>query len=73
MDTIVEPTGTVLVHGDPLRLQPGTEFDIDRQRFVSAFRAFMGNAAVPASIREAEYLATVSEMSKIAVLAEVTA
>ena len=48
-------------------------FDVDRQRFLVAFREFMFDAAVPRTLRQTEYLATTSAMSQIAVLAEVDA
>lgn len=46
-------------------------FDVARQRFLDAFVAFVFDPAVPGHLREAEWLATVSALTQISVLAEV--
>jgi len=47
------------------------DFEAARRTFMTAFAVFMGNSAVPAHIREAEYLGTVSALTQIAVLSGV--
>jgi hypothetical protein len=47
-----------------------TVFDVDRQNFLKAFGEFMRDPLVPERIRDAEFRATLSAISQIALMTD---